>query len=171
MHPYASGPRTLYFDGIGLVVLERDQPVLALTVLDAEGDTVYSRQITSMRAYDVTDEMFDAEIERRVQAFRNVPAPRRLLRDSVRRVMRRPRFTHALYAAAKTADAVLWLGQRLPGLNRWHAVDARSGAYLGMVELPPGHEVKTGNRDHLWILERDADGVEFLVKRTIDLDR
>lgn len=164
LQPFAEGPRLLpTVDGGGILAVKVDEPSLRVLRLDLEGDTVFDR-VLPVAAVAVTDAMFDEAVDGLVRGLGHVPLARSEIEEVVGQRIHRPHATLGITAVAIGPGDVLWVGSDAGGANTWWAVDGESGALIGGLALAEAQAVETGSRSHLWVLEKDALDVQYLVR-------
>jgi hypothetical protein len=130
-----------------------------LVAILASGDTVLDRVVA------VPPQPLDIARYRRVidTAFAQMRNNSPLLEAALRAQIPTPKNYPAASAVLAAGDGTIWIRRRLQNAQRWLGFDAR-GNYFGEFELPLGQHPAAISRTELYLVERDADGVESLVK-------
>jgi hypothetical protein len=93
-------------------------------------------------------------------------APRMNAAD-VRRVFTPPRFHPPVTAIVAGLDGTLWLRREAgQGEVTWTVLDERGGV-AGYLRLPRAAEVMLADRRRVWTVERDGDGVPYVVRYAV----
>ncbi|MEX2283587.1 MAG: hypothetical protein WEE89_13970 [Gemmatimonadota bacterium] len=78
------------------------------------------------------------------------------------------KYTAAVERIVLTADGTAWVTQRAErGAKRLVNIELSSGRTVGSIVDPAGRTVVGGSREFVWLLERDENDIEFVVKRAV----
>ena len=176
--PFADGIlTTMAKDGSALVVVERTAAAgpdarYVVTRIELDGDTAYSRPF----AYDpvpIPEQRLDSTVEALSSDLYDRVGERMDLSpdgfaERVRNALHTPRYHPPVRNVFSGRDETTWLGVGLPGPdgNTWRVLGG-AGDPIGTVVLPRGLRVMAGSRDAVWGIERDARGVEYIVRHAV----
>lgn len=175
-HPMPDAPIVAYSpDGRFVAIVDRSTdrrdagPEVRTTVLEADGDTAWTRSIA-----DVPDPIPAAEVDsiwgERIASFqRFAQLERRLSADDAREAYRAsvpvPSHRPPVESAAMSSDGrLLLVWSAAPGRPRQAWVIAPGGELLASVKMPAGQEVLAFEGDRVWAVEYDELGVPVVVR-------
>jgi len=161
-------------DGGILVVVHRTVPRSAepatfrVLSLRSGGDTAFSTRLRfTPRA--VPARVADSLVAEQVRTLsRSSTLARGALERSVKEALGLPRFQPPVTGVVAGRDGTIWLrrerlGQRMVS---WLVLD-RGGAVAGSLELPADLDLHLAQRDRLWGVRYDADGVPYVVRYAV----
>ncbi|MEX2283761.1 MAG: hypothetical protein WEE89_14845 [Gemmatimonadota bacterium] len=141
-----------------------DSAEVRVTTFDAEGDTIFSRQY-QVEGIPIPRAVGDSVIEARASELQQ-RSPE--LAAAVRREARVPKFYPPIEGLLIGRDGTVWV--QLPNRNDARAylvIDANGGA-LGTLQFPRTARLAAAQRDRIWLLERDENDVQSIVRYRAD---
>jgi hypothetical protein len=153
-------------NALASVVASLDRSTATVTLFHAVGDTSYSREVPiSLRP--IPDSLLDARYEsliretgrskngrERVKALRSIP---------------RPRFLPPLQDVAVSSAGTVLIDFESDTTVRDHLLIDSFGKPVAMIPLPSSTKVMQLDKDLIWAITRDSDGVPSVVRYRLEL--
>ena len=151
-------------DGLRIAIVSAppSQPVIdafRLTVLGVTGDTLLDR-IIPVRPFPIDTKRYQASID---TLFAHLPGNSPLLEHALRSQMETPTNYPAASAILCGNDGSIWIRRRNKTGQIWQGLDSQ-GKYFGEIALPLTSKLVSASASGVYVIHRDADGLESLVK-------
>lgn len=157
-------------DGSGGVWLKRRSwegsasPVFEVTRIGVLGDTLFKRRI-GYEPRPVPEGFFADEISQRLD--RQIVVDRRAHARALREFFEQRQYLPPVTTVSVGSDGTTWLaGPDEDGVREWLVLDA-SGESIGRFRLPTTSRVSAANRTEVWVVERDALDIPYVVRYDI----
>ena len=137
-----------------------DGAAIAVTVFTTDGDTVFATQYPVTRvaiAPSVRDSISRSRIAQLEQASPD-------LADAFRRQARIPEFYPAIANLLVGRDGSVWIEEPTADENRLYLALSPTGEPLGRLRLPGHSRIAVAEQSRIWVLERDHDDVQSVVR-------
>lgn len=157
-------------DGSGAVLVNRTSwdgsgsAVFHVTKIDHRGDTLFRRRIP-YEPRPVPDGFYDQQVEDDLERGRYVNA--RAYANALREFLEQRRYFPPVTRLRVGAGGTTWLaGPDVDGERAWLVLDG-AGSTLGQVRLPARSHVAFANESEVWVIERDALDIPYVVRYEI----
>ena len=157
-------------DGSGAILVNRtswegsDPAAFHVTRVDPRGDTLFRRSIP-YEPRPVPDGFYDQQVEDDLERGRYVNP--RAYANALREFLEQRRYFPPVTRLRVGADWTTWLaGPDVDGERAWLVLDG-TGSTLGQVRLPARSHVAFANESEVWVIERDALDIPYVVRYEI----
>ena len=168
--PFSSGPsHAISNDGSRSAIAvptgeTGDSASITVTAFNQDGDTIYSREYR-VEGVPLPKAVADSTIEARASEVQKMSPE---LAAAVRRDARVPKFYPTIAGLLVGRDGSVWIQLPDREAERAHLVIAADGNPLGLIFLPHRSRLGAAQRDRIWLLERDENDVQSIVRYRVD---